>query len=332
MVESVPDDVIALASAHRRALLGHCYRLLGSPFEAEDAVQETFVRAWSHRDRYDRDRGGLQGWLFAIATNVCLDMLRGRQRRTRAMDLAPASQAGSALGEPLPERAWVLPMPDARVLAAGDDPSALVVEREHLRLAFIVALQLLPPRQRAVLLLRDVLCFSAAEAADHLGTTVAAVNSALQRARAVMRDSDDPPEVLRPDDGVQSDLLIRYCDAFARQDVDAMLTVIHEDATMEMPPFAWWLRGRREITTALRAPDGSCAGARLVPCAVNGSPAFWQTRPSGPGGSHEPFGLVVLGMIQGRIISITNFLDAARLLPLFDRFDADESSVAASYS
>jgi RNA polymerase sigma-70 factor, ECF subfamily len=303
----------------RVELTGYCYRMLGSAFEAEDAVQETLVRAWRRLDRFDEGRAPLRSWLYAIATNVCLDMLRSPQRRARAMDLGPASSAGAPLGMPLPERAWVWPVPDGRVLPAGGDPAELAVQRETIRLAFIAALQHLPPRQRAVLLLREVLCWTAEEVARLLDTTVASVTSALQRARSTLAARKlEPAEPFRPLDQAQQQLLTRYCDAFERYDVQALVALLHEDATMSMPPFAWWLRGRGEIRRALLGAGRPCDGARLVPTVANGSPAFGQYRPSGPQGNYEPFALVVIEVSGGLITETTTYLDAKRLFPLFD--------------
>jgi RNA polymerase sigma-70 factor, ECF subfamily len=303
----------------RVELIGYCYRMLGSAFEAEDAVQETLVRAWRHLDRYDADRAPLRSWLYTIATNVCLDMLRSAQRRARAMDLGPSSSAGAPLGAPLPESTWVQPIPDSRVLPAGGDPAELAVQRETIRLAFVAALQHLPPRQRAVLLLREVLCWTAEEVARLLDTTVASVTSALQRARSTLAASRiQPAERFRPMDQAQQELLARYCDAFERYDVQTLVSLLHEDATMSMPPFAWWLRGRDEIRRALLGAGRPCDGARLVPTVANGSPAFGQYQPSGPEGSYEPFALVVIEVAEGLITETTTFLDAERLFPLFD--------------
>jgi RNA polymerase sigma-70 factor (ECF subfamily) len=199
----------------------------------------------------------------------------------------------------------------------NSNPEELAVQRETIRLAFVAALQHLPPRQRAVLILRDVLCWKAEEVAHLLETTVASVTSALQRARSTLKAVDlTPGEPLRPSDPAQRELLTRYCTAFERHDITALVALLHEDATMSMPPFTWWLRGRDQIQQALLDPDASCEGARLVPTAANGSPAFWQMRP-GPGGVYVPFGLVLLDVSEGLIIGITTYLDADRLIPLF---------------
>lgn len=282
--------------AHRVELTGYCYRMLGGPFEAEDAVQETFVRAW--RGTYDPARGPLRTWLYAIATNVCLDMLRSAQRRAVAMDLASPAAPGTPLGEPLPPSAWVLPVPDERVLPADQ----LVAGRETVRLAFVAALQHLPPRQRAVLILRDVLCWRAAEVARLLDTSVASVNSALQRARATI--ADRRPEPLRPlDEG----LLERYTAAFERHDVPTLVALLHEDATMSMPPFTWWLRGRADIAAVLAFPGSGCEDARLVPTRANGVPAFGQYRPD-ERGVLRPFALVLVELSGGCEVGSTTFL------------------------
>ncbi len=300
----------------RTELTGYCYRMLGSGFEAEDAVQETLVRAWQSRHRYDERRGSLRTWLYRIATNVCVDMLRSPQRRALAMDLAEPAHPGAPLGAPMPEQAWIQPIPDHAALESTDDPAEMAARRETIRLAFVAALQHLPPRQRAVLILRDVLCWQASEVAELLETSVPSVTSALQRARATLRRVDPPPaEPYRPADPAQRALLTRYCQAFERHDVASLVALLHEDATMSMPPFAWWLRGRDHLRQALAAP-GACAGARLVPTAANGMPAFWQTRP-GPSGVHAPFGLVLLDVHQGLVTGVTTYLDAGRLLPRF---------------
>jgi RNA polymerase sigma-70 factor (ECF subfamily) len=303
----------------RTELTSYCYQMLGSGFEAEDAVQETLLRAWRSFDRYDERRASLRTWLYSIATNICLDMLRSAQRRALAMDLSRAAEAGSGIGEPATERTWIQPIPDALVLPADSGPEELAVQREAIRLAFVAALQHLPPRQRAVLILRDVLCWKAEEVSRLLETTVVSVTSALQRARSTLKAVDlMPGEPLRPSDPAQRALLTRYCEAFERHDIAALVALIHQDATMSMPPFTWWLRGRDQIRQAMLDPDASCEGARLVPTAANGSPAFWQTRP-GPDGVYTPFGLVFLDVHEGLISGITTYLDADRLIPLFCR-------------
>jgi RNA polymerase sigma-70 factor (ECF subfamily) len=312
------EDEGAPLEAFRRELTGYCYRMLASPFDAQDAVQETLLRAWRGFARFDEDRAPLRSWLYAIATNVCLDMLRSARRRALAMDLGPT--AGPELGPPLPENSWVQPIPDGRVLAGHGDPAELVTQRETIRLAFIAALQHLPPRQRAVLILRDVLCWKADEVARLLDTSVASVTSALQRGRATLRTVHTAPaEPFPPMNESQQNLLARYCAAFEDYDVEALVALLHEDAIMSMPPFAWLLRGRTEIRQALLAAGRPCEGARLVPTTANGSPAFGQYRPDGSG-HYQPFALIVLELSGGLITEVTTYLDAERLFPLFDEF------------
>jgi RNA polymerase sigma-70 factor, ECF subfamily len=308
---------------YRTELTGYCYRMLGSGFEAEDAVQDTLVRAWRSLDRFE-GRSTLRSWLYRIATNVCLDMLGGRQRRARPMDLGPAGNVDVPLGPPLAETTWIQPVPDDRVLPDGGDPADAAVERESIRLAFVAALQHLPPRQRAVLILREVLRWRAAEVAELLDTTVVSVNSALQRARATLAEqsiaaADPGPAVDEAQlDDEQHALLARYVDAFERYDIDSLTTLLREDATQSMPPYDLWLRGRDDIFAWWLGPGIGCRGSRLFPTAANGRPAFGQYKPSGPGGRHEPWALQVLEIDGGRIVELTFFLDTATLFPLFD--------------
>ena len=297
--EPAIEDLEAL----RVPLTGYCYRLLGSSADTDDAVQETLIRASANLDRFDPGRARLSTWVHRIATNVCIDMLRAAKRRALVMDVG---SAGSDLGEPLPPDAWVEPMPDARLLERRD-PGEVVLERETVRLAFIAALQHLAPRQRAVLVLRDVLVFTAQETAEILGTTVPAVNSALQRARASLEAArPDPSDVYDPDDAEQRDLLRRYVAAFESHDVDGLAAVLREDAVASMPPFPWRVAGAREIA-ALVGDGDSCAGARLAPCRINGEPGFGQYRP-GDDGVLRPFALVSVGMRDGRIARMVTFL------------------------
>jgi RNA polymerase sigma-70 factor (ECF subfamily) len=305
-----------LLEGYRAELTGHCYRMLGSAFEAEDAVQDTLVRAWRAYDRFE-GRAALRSWLYRIATNVCLDMLGSAQRRARPMELGPAGTTGSLPDAPLPETVWVGPAPDDRVLPERSDPADLAVAREHIRLAFVAALQHLPPRQRAVLILREVLSWSANEVAELLGTTVASVNSALQRARATLAESHVASETRNPLDQDQAALLARYVDAFERYDMDSLASLLHEDATLSMPPLALWFRGHDDIRAWMLGPGSGCRGSRLVPTAANGSPAFGQYRPSASGAGHEPWALIILDISAGRISGVNNFLDTERLFPLF---------------
>lgn len=310
---------------HRVELTGYCYRMLGSAAEAEDAVQDTMVRAWRGLDRFE-GRSALRSWLYRIATNVCFDMLDGRRRRARPMDLGPASPASATLAPPLVEGPWILPAPTGHVAPTGSqrrdgagDPADLVVERETIRLAFVAALQHLPPRQRAVLILRDVLRWQASEVAALLDTSVAAVNSALQRAHATVAavDLGEPADLEEPDDAEQRALLDRYVDAFERYDLDALLALLHADATSNMPPYELWLRGHADIRAWFLGPGIGCRGSRLIATHANGLPAFGQYRPSGPRGEHEPWSLQVLEIVDGRIAGMTFFLDTAALFPRF---------------
>jgi RNA polymerase sigma-70 factor (ECF subfamily) len=310
-------DLEALLEGHRAELTAYAYRMLGSSFEAEDAVQETMIRAWRGLDRFE-GRSALRSWLYRIATNVCLDMLKGRQRRARPVDLGPAGTAEVPLGEPLSEGAWIEPIPDGQVLPEDGDPAELAESRESIRLAFVAALQHLPPRQRAVLILREVLRWKADEVAELLDTTVASVNSALQRARASLAATNTESEPSRPMDQGQRALLSRYVDAFERYDMDALTALLREDATWSMPPYELWLRSHDEVRKWCLGPGIGCRGSRLVPTAANGSPAFGQYKPSDTEGVLEPWSLQVLEISGDRIDGITFFLDTARWFPLFD--------------
>ena len=302
---------------YRVGLTGYCYRMLGSGFEADDAVQETLVRAWRSFDRFE-GRSAVRSWLYRIATNVCFDMLNGRQRRARPMDLSSPKPSTTPLGPQLPEITWIQPMPDGHVLVAGDDPAEQTVGRETIRLAFIAALQHLPPRQRAVLILREVLRLRAEEVAELLGSTVASVNSALQRARSTLAASDlSDTDAVGPMDDAHRELLDRYVDAFERYDMESLTSLLHEEATLSMPPYELWMRGPAEIRGWMLGTGKECRGSRLVPTWANGSPAFGQYRPSGPGGSHEPWALQVIEVADGRIVALNSFLDTANLFPLF---------------
>jgi len=293
---------------HRRELTAYCYRMLGSPFEAEDAVQETLLRAWKSIDRFE-GRSELRSWLYRIATNVCLDLLNGRERRARPMDLGPAQEPVAANLNTLPEVTWIEPLPD--------DPADVAESRETIRLAFVAALQHLPPRQRAVLILCEVLRWKAAEVAELLETSVASVNSALQRARATIEASEinpSEPALDEPD----RELLARYVEAFERYDMEELTSLIHEDATQSMPPFDLWLRGRDDILTWWVGPGAGCRGSRVIPTvAANGSPAFGQYKPSETGEGYDPWALQVLEISDGRIIELTFFLGTETIFPLF---------------
>lgn len=301
---------------HRVELTGYCYRMLGSAFESEDAVQETLVRAWRSFDRFE-GRASLRSWLYRIATNVCLDMLKARERRARPMDLASPVPSSSPLTPALPEATWIEPMPDGRMLPPGGDPAEVAAQRDSVRLAFVAALQHLAPRQRAVLILREVLAWKASEVAELLDATVASVNSALQRARSALAASDvtagDPA---RPLDETQRALLARYVDAFERYDLDSLTSLLREDATLSMPPYELWFRGHADIRGWMLGTGIGCAGSRLLPVTANGSPAFGQYRPASDGG-HEPWALQVIEISGDRITGINSFLDTPHLFPLF---------------
>ena len=315
---AAPPAVDTQFEAHRRELTGYCYRMLGSAFEAEDAVQETMVRAWRRYDTFEH-RASVRTWLYRIASNVCLDMARRPQGRARPMDFGPAMVGPSAPGPERPEATWLEPFPDARVLGGDDDPAEVAVARETVRLAFVAALQHLPPRQRAVLILREVLRWQATEVADLLDTSVASVNSALQRARATLADRDiADTDVVDPLDAEQQQLLDRYTDAFERYDMDSLVLLLHEDATQTMPPYDMWLQGRDEVVAWMLGPGAECRGSRLLPTIANGSPAFGQYRRAADGHGHEPWALQVLEIADGRIVGLNAFLDTARLFPLFD--------------
>jgi RNA polymerase sigma-70 factor (ECF subfamily) len=293
---------------HRRELTGYCYRMLGSAFDAEDAVQETLVRAWRGIGDFE-GRSALRSWLYRIATNVCLDQLSGRKRRALPMDLSgsPWQPVESSLAARRPGTAWVEPILDRQVLPETDDPAERAVAKESVRLAFVAALQHLPPRQRAVLLLREVLRWKADEVAQLLDTTVASVNSALQRARATLAGLGGVPEP-RPLDEDDRDLLARYLDAFERYDIEAFVQLLHDDATQHMPPYEMWLRGRDDIGAWMLGPGEGCRNSVVRAVEANGSPAAAQWRPDGQGG-HTPWALHVLEVRDGRVAHISSFLD-----------------------
>jgi RNA polymerase sigma-70 factor, ECF subfamily len=314
-----PDavELEARLEEHRGELTAYCYRMLGSPFEAEDAVQETLIRAWKSYGRFE-GRAALRSWLYRIATNVCLDMLKGRERRARPMDLGPSREPVEANLSTRPEVTWIEPIPDGRV-SSESDPAEVAVARETIRLAFVAALQHLPPRQRAVLILCEVLRWKASEVAELLETSVASVNSALQRARATLEAGSVSADDTAPSiDESDRELLARYVEAFERYDIEALTSLIHEDATQSMPPFDLWLSGRDDIFTWWFGPGIGCRGSRVIPTTTaNGSPAFGQYKPSPDGDGYEPWALQVVEVSDGRIVELTFFLDTQRLFPLF---------------
>jgi RNA polymerase sigma-70 factor (ECF subfamily) len=314
-----PVDVEKLLEQHRGELTGYCYRMLGSAFEADDAVQSTMERAWRGFARFDGRN--LRSWLYRIATNVCIDMLNGRRRRARPTEVGESwsgrGQAGAEQGD---DGRWVWPAPDGLVLPTtdGGDPADAVVSRESIRLAFVAALQHLQPRQRAVLILRDVLRWKASEVADLLGTTVVAVNSTLQRARATLATRDltavDP---WQPYDDEQRQLLERYVAAMERFDIESLVTMLHADATLSMPPSPLWVHGRLDICRWFLEGGSGCRGSRLVPTVANGSPAFGMYRPRSTGDGYDPFAIQVVEISAGRIRSIEAYIDPG-LFSLFD--------------
>ncbi|WP_432561260.1 sigma-70 family RNA polymerase sigma factor [Kineococcus sp. SYSU DK003] len=304
-------------AAHRAELTGYCYRMLGSAFDAEDAVQDTMVRAWKSIDGFE-GRSGLRSWLYRIATNVCLTMIENRKKRARPMDLSASAwePVEASLAKSHPEDTWLEPMVDERVLPDAGDPADIAVARESIRLAFVAALQHLPPRQRAVLILRDVLRWKAEEVAKLLETTTASVNSALQRARATLADRPDVDRTQPLDDSHRA-LLDEYVRAFEAYDIDAFVKLLAADVTQNMPPFDLWLEGADDIAAWMVGPGHQCRGSRLVPVTMNGSPAFVHYKPVGADGELVPFAIQALELADGRIARITSFLDT-RLFELFD--------------
>jgi len=313
---------------HRRELNGYCYRMLGSPFEAEDAVQETYLRAWRGYERFE-GRAALRSWLYKIATNVCLDMSSARARRARPMDLGPAQAPVAENLHTRPEATWIEPVP-LGIVSTDEDPAEVAMSHESVRLAFVAALQHLPARQRAALILCEVLRWKASEVAELLGMSVAAVNSALQRARASLDEAgasmDESPTALDED---RRELLARYVQAFQQYDIDALTSLIQEDATQSMPPYDLWLEGREDIFAWWFGPGIGCRGSRLLPApAANGSVAFGQYKPSESGSGYDPWALQVVEFGPAGIAELTFFLDTARIFPLFGlppRLDADGS-------
>jgi RNA polymerase sigma-70 factor (ECF subfamily) len=311
----MPIDMAEIET-HRSALVGHCYRMLGSPFDAEDAVQDTMVRAWQSLDRFE-GRSSLRTWLYRIATNVCLDALSSRTRRARPFEDGPAGTVDDVL-EARPRTHWLEPIPDARALPADANPHELTVLRQSIRLAFVAALQHLPPRQRAALILTEVLGWSASEVADCLDTSVAAINSALQRARATLASRDvassPAPEAELSDE--DATLLDRYLDAFHQYDVDTLVSLLREDATLSMPPYAFWLQGHDPIRAWLLGRGNGCRGSRLLRVNASGAAAFAQYRRDEDGG-YKAWAVIILEQAEGRIAAWNTFLDTEKLFPLF---------------
>jgi RNA polymerase sigma-70 factor, ECF subfamily len=303
--EALAEDL----EQYRRELTGYCYRMLGSVFDADDAVQETMVRAWRGIEGFE-GRSSVRSWLYRIATNVSVDMLRGSQRRASPIDMGPSGTNDTFTGATLPESTWVQPIPDTRVLDVGGDPAEVAAAKETIRLAFVTALQCLPARQRAVLILREVLRWQAAEVAELLGTSVASVNSALQRARATMsaRESEAPvADVISPE---QRALLARYVDAFERYDIACLVTLLREDAVMSMPPFNFWLQGPAEMGRFFLGAGGACRGSRLLATEANGCAAYGSYKPA-DGGGYKPWSIQVIEISGDRIVGHHNFVDPA---------------------
>ena len=316
--------------SHRRELTAHCYRMLGSPFDAEDAVQETLLRGWRSLDRFE-ERASLRSWLYRIATNVCLGVLAGKQRRARPMDLGGPRPHDGPIGEILPETTWIEPIPDT--LTSPEDPAAVAESNEKIRLAFVAAMQHLPPRQRAALILCEVLQWRASEVAELLETSVPAVNSALQRARTTLEQANIADAGGGAPREYDHELLERYVDAFQQYDMDRLTTLIHEDATQSMPPYELWLKGREQILGWWVGQGAACRGSRVLPTlTANASPAFGQYKPSETGSGFDPWALQVLEIVDGQIRELTFFLATETIFPLFGlppRLDAQGQPQAA---
>ncbi|CAL9532063.1 sigma-70 family RNA polymerase sigma factor [Streptomyces werraensis] len=325
-------DLDATLEQYRVELTGYCYRMLGSSFEAEDAVQDTMIRAWRSIDKFE-GRSSLRSWLYRIATNVCLDMLSAGNKRARPMDLTESTPLARAALSPRPDHTWLEPMPDDRVLPTPADPAEAAVAKESVRLAFMAALQRLPAKQRAVLILREVLAWKASEVAELLGTSVASVNSALQRARATLAERREPgadAAVADPLDEDQKKLLDRYVAAFEGYDMSALTALLHEDAIMTMPPFDLWLTGADDITGFMTTMGAACAHSKLLPVEVNGLPGFAQYKPDPENGGYTPWAVQALEISDGRITGFHCFLDTQRWFPLFGlplRLEAETDEV-----
>ncbi len=318
----------------RPALTGYCYRMLGSGFEAEDATQEAMVRAWRRSDTLV-ERGALKPWLFRIATNVCLDQIDSRKRRARPIDLADHGMADTPIGAPLPETTWILPIADGQAIDPDGDPAAQTADREALRLAFVAALQHLPARQRVVLVLREVLRWSAKEVAELLETSVPSVNSALQRARATLdelalQDTDAPA---RPNDEDERRLLEQYLEAFAEYDIDRIVALLRYDVVFDMPPLALWLRGPEQVGRFMLGQGAACRGSKLIAVAANGCPAFASYKPDSESGAWLPWSLTVLEPVADgdgapAVAGVHNFLQP--FMPsLFQTFGLPDRLTAA---
>ncbi len=312
MSSSVP--AVEELDSYRRELTAHCYRMLGSGSEAEDAVQETMLRAWQAVDRFE-GRSSVRTWLYRIATNVCIDMGRSRQRRARPVDLGPARSPDPVhLVDVLADDAWITPISDSAAIDLGADPADVAAERDTIRLAFVSALQQLPAGQRAALVLCDVLRWPALDVAELLDTSTASVNSSLQRARATLAKRPAAPPTT-PLSDEQQHLLERYVDAFERYDMDALATLLHDDVIQTMPPYAMWLQGRDDLIAWYVGAGIGCKGSLLLSGQANGCPAFAQYRVD-PDGGHVPWALQVIELRDDRIEAVHAFLDTEA----FERF------------
>jgi RNA polymerase sigma-70 factor, ECF subfamily len=308
-------DLDKALETHRRELTGYCYRMLGSGSEAEDAVQETMVRAWRSIDRFE-GRSSLRSWLYRIAGNVCIDMGRSPQRRARPMEMGPSAPSGTeaVLGDRQPEHAFVQPIADERVIDLTGDPGDVAAARESIRLAFVAALQHLPARQRSALILCEVLRWQATEVAELLDTSVASVNSALQRARATLASVQGEPldPTVDPD---QQALLARYVDAFERYDIPELVGLLRDDVVMSMPPWPLWLQGPQSLAEWLLGEGIVCKDGRLVPVQVNGTAGFGMYHAAGPG-VWEPWAIQVIEVAGGKLVGHHNFV-YPELFPAF---------------
>jgi RNA polymerase sigma-70 factor, ECF subfamily len=316
--ESAFRDIV---EAHRDELHAHCYRMLGSLHDAEDALQETLLRAWRALPEF-AGRSSLRTWLYRIATNVSLDAITRRPKRVLPVDYGPPAAFGDDPGPPLVESVWIEPYPDETLGVAGGyaSPAARYEQREAVELAFIAALQLLPAKQRAVLILREVLGFSAREVSESLDTTVASVNSALQRARKTVEErlpERSQQETLRSlgDERVR-ELVAAYVDAWARGDVDAVKALLAEDAVFSMPPWKLWWRGRDTIAAFAEGAKDACARARTMPVRVNGQQAVAYYGEDAKTGRHTPLAIDVFTVEGGVIKEITAFVQPELFVPL----------------
>ncbi|KQX51291.1 sigma-70 family RNA polymerase sigma factor [Paenibacillus sp. Root444D2] len=294
-----------MAEELRSELIGYCYRMMGSIFDAEDAVQDTMLRVWQSWDQIRQD-SSRKSWIYRIATNVCLDKLRHAKRRALPMDL---SDPATIIVEPrdnLPRTAWIWPAPDT----AGD-PADIAVSRETIRLSFIAILQTLPPRQRAVFILHDVFRWPAKQTADAMGMTVAAVNSTMQRARVTLTQANLRSDALREMD-VDADqrLLACYVEAFEQYNIEKLLALFHESGSLSMPPFVMWVCGKMKMASFYQTTRNHCTGSRLVSVRANGNcPAYAQYVQAGRAGVLVPWGIHILEIQNGKIAHIHHFID-----------------------